>query len=105
MSLVCGGNIDSIFLSHIIERGLVKDGRIVRLRLQASDHPGVLHAVSGVMAKVRANIVNVHHERAYFGVRLGNTVMDFTLETRGAEHVEELCAALREAGYEYERVL
>lgn len=105
VSLVCGGNIDSIFLTHIIERGLVKDGRIVRLRLQTSDNPGVLHAVTAVIAKVRANIVNIHHERAYFGVRLGNTVMDFTLETRGAEHVEQLCTALREAGYDYERIL
>jgi threonine dehydratase len=104
VSVVCGGNIDSIFLSHIIERGLVKDGRLVRLRVQASDHPGVLHSVAGVMAKVRVNIIDVHHERAYFGVRLGNTVMDFTLETRGAEHVDELCVALRGAGYEFERV-
>lgn len=104
VSLVCGGNIDSIFLSHIIERGLVKDGRIVRLRLQASDHPGVLHAVTGVFAKVRANIVSVQHERAYFGVKLGNTVMDFTLETRGPEHVAEVCGALVEAGYAFERV-
>jgi threonine dehydratase len=105
VSLVCGGNIDSIFLTHIIERGLVKDGRIVRLRLQTSDNPGVLHAVTGVIAKVRANIVDIRHERAYFGVRLGNTVMDFTLETRGADHVEALYAALTEAGYAYERIL
>ncbi|BDC52131.1 threonine ammonia-lyase [Bryobacterales bacterium F-183] len=104
VSLVCGGNIDSIFLSHIIERGLVKDGRIVRLRLQASDHPGVLHAVTGVFAGVRANIVSVQHERAYFGVKLGNTVMDFTLETRGPEHVAEVCDALVAAGYAFERV-
>jgi len=105
VSLVCGGNIDSIFLTHIIERGLVKDGRIVRLRLQTSDNPGVLHALTGVIAKVRANIVDIRHERAYFGVRLGNTVMDFTLETRGADHVEALCKALTEAGYAYERIL
>jgi threonine dehydratase len=104
VSLVCGGNIDSIFLTHIIERGLVKDGRIVRLRLQTSDNPGVLHAVTAVIAKARANIVDIRHERAYFGVRLGNTVMDFTLETRGADHVNQLCEALREAGYEYERI-
>lgn len=105
VSLVCGGNIDSIFLTHIIERGLVKDGRIVRLRLQTSDNPGVLHALTGVIAKVRANIVDIRHERAYFGVRLGNTVMDFTLETRGADHVEALYKALTEAGYAYERIL
>lgn len=104
ISLVCGGNIDSIVLSNIIERGLVKDGRIVRFRVQALDNPGALHAVTGVIAKVRANIVDVEHERAHFGVRLGNTVMDFTIETRGPEHARELFAALDEAGYEVERV-
>jgi threonine dehydratase len=102
VSLVCGGNIDSIFLSQIIERGLVKDGRIARFRLEALDNPGVLHAVTGIIAKVRANIVNVEHERAHFGVRIGNTMMDFTIETRSPEHARELFAALREAGYEVE---
>ena len=102
--LICGGNIDPIFLTRIVERGLVKDGRLVRLRLQAADYPGVLHAVTGVFAKLRVNVIHIEHERAYFGVRLGNTVMDFTLETRGAEHVAELLASLTEAGYQFDRI-
>lgn len=105
VSLVCGGNIDSIFLTHIIERGLVKDGRVVRLRLQTTDIPGALHALTGVIAKVRANIVEIHHERVYFGVHLGNTAIDLSLETRGADHVENLFKALTDAGYVYERIL
>lgn len=104
VSLVCGGNIDPIFLTHIIERGLVKDGRLCRIRLQTSDKPGQLNAVTSVIAKVRANVLDISHDRAYFGVSLGNTVMDFTLETRGAAHVEQLFAALREAGYDFERI-
>lgn len=102
--LICGGNIDPIFLTRIVERGLVKDGRLVRLRLQAADYPGVLHAVTGVFARLRVNVIQLEHERAYFGVRLGNTVMDFTLETRGAEHVAELLDSLTEAGYSFERI-
>jgi len=102
--LVCGGNIDPIFLTRIVERGLVKDGRLVRLRLQAADYPGVLHAVTGVFARLRVNVIHLEHERAYFGVRLGNTVMDFTLETRGAEHVTELLESLTEAGYQFDRI-
>jgi threonine dehydratase len=58
--------------------------------------------VTGIIAKVRANIVNVEHERAHFGVRIGNTMMDFTIETRSPEHARELFVALREAGYEVE---
>ena len=65
--LICGGNIDPIFLTRIVERGLVKDGRLVRLRLQAADYPGVLHAVTGVFAKLRVNVIHIEHERAYFG--------------------------------------
>jgi threonine dehydratase len=105
VSLVCGGNIDSIFLTHIIHRGLVKDGRLVRLRIETTDHPGQLHAVTGVIARLRANVVDVRHERAYFGATLGHTMIDITLETRGAGHVRELCDALNAAGYEFERIL
>lgn len=102
--LVGGGNIDPIFLSRIIERGLVKDGRLVRIRLQAADYPGVLHAVTGIFAKLRINVIEIEHDRAYFGVRLGQTVMDFVLETRGTDHVAELLEALTNAGYQFERI-
>ena len=102
--LVCGGNIDPIFLTRIIERGLVKDGRLVRLRLHTTDHPGALHAVTGIFARLRANVIEISHERAYFNVRLGYTAIDFTLETRGSDHVDELLAALTDAAYAYERI-
>jgi threonine dehydratase len=104
VALVCGGNIDPIFLTRIIERGLVKDGRLVRLRLHAADYPGTLHAVTGVFKRLRVNVIEIEHDRAYFGVRLGNTVMDFTLETRGSDHAAELLQALAEADYQFERI-
>jgi threonine dehydratase len=103
--LVCGGNIDVNFLSRIIERGLVKDGRLVRLRLKVPDHPGALHKLTGVFSRHRANVIEISHDRAYFGVSLGDTVLDVTLETRGAEHIEELLAALSQDGYVHERVV
>ena len=55
--LVCGGNIDVTLLSRIIERGLVKDGRLVRLRIHLPDFPGALHRLTGILADHRANIV------------------------------------------------
>ena len=101
---VGGGNIDVSVLSRIIERGLVKDGRLVRLRIHLPDHPGALHRLSGVIAEQKANIVETQHNRAYYGVLLGDTVIDITMETRGPEHVAELSAALDAAGYAHERI-
>lgn len=100
-----GGNIDVSLLSRIIERGLVKDGRLVRLRIHLPDHPGALQRLAGVIAAQKANIVETNYDRAYYGVLLGDTVIDITMETRGPEHVAELSAALEASGYPHERVL
>jgi len=102
--LVCGGNIDVTLLSRIIERGLVKDGRMVRLRIHLPDHPGALMKLCRVIAGENANIVETNHDRAYYGVNLGDTAIDITMETRGTHHVQSLTKALVEAGYEHERV-
>jgi threonine dehydratase len=103
--LVCGGNIDVTLLARIIERGLVKDGRLVRLRVHLPDYPGALHTLTGILADHRANIVETAYDRAYHGVNLGDTAIDITMETRGPEHIAELIAALGEAGYTHERIL
>jgi threonine dehydratase len=102
--VVGGGNIDVTLLSKIIERGLVKDGRRTRVRIHLTDRPGALHHLTKIIADLRANIVQTSHDRAYYGVSLGDTVIDFTLETRGAHHIEEIRAALTEAGYRHERI-
>jgi threonine dehydratase len=102
--VISGGNIDVTMLSRIIERGLVKDGRLVRLRITLPDHPGGLLRLAGVIAAERANIVQAMHDRTYFGVHLGDAMIDLTLETRGPEHVAELIKKLGEAGYQMQRV-
>ncbi len=103
--LVCGGNIDVTLLSRIIERGLVQDGRMIRLRIHLLDKPGALAELTALMAKYRANIVDTLYNRAYYGVNLGDTTIDITLETRGREQVEELLGALTTGGYKFSRVL
>jgi threonine dehydratase len=103
--LVCGGNIDVTLLSRIIERGLVKDGRLVRLRVHLPDYPGALHRLTGILADHRANIVETAYDRAYHGVNLGDTAIDITMETRGPDHIAELLSALVHAGYPHERIL
>ena len=102
---ITGGNMDVSLLSRIIERGLVKDGRIVRLRIHLPDHPGALEKLAHVIAKERANIIETNYDRAYFGVLLGDAVIDITTETRGPAHIAELMAALETAGYPHERVI
>jgi threonine dehydratase len=102
--VIGGGNIDVNMLSRIIERGLVKDGRLVRLRVRIPDYPGALHKLTGEIAAVRANVQEVIHNRAFSRVELGETAVDVTLETRGAEHIAELMRILHERGYEHERL-
>ncbi len=102
--LVGGGNIDVNLLSRIIERGLVKDGRLVRLRVRIADHPGALHRLTGLIAEARANILEVFHNRAFSRVDLGETAVDVTLETRGADHIADLMRLLGEGRYEHERL-
>jgi threonine dehydratase len=103
--LVCGGNIDVSLLSRIMERGLVKDGRLVRLRVHLPDYPGALHRLTGILAQHRANIVETSYDRAYYGVNLGDTAIDITMETRGPDHIAELLSALSASGYVHERIL
>jgi len=103
--VVSGGNIDVTLLARIIERGLVKDGRLVRLRVHLPDYPGALHRLTGILAKHRANIVETSYDRAYHNVNLGDTAIDITMETRGPDHIAELISALGANGYTHERIL
>lgn len=102
--LVCGGNIDVSLLSRIIERGLLKDGRRVRIRVHLTDRPGALHQLTRILQDQQANIVETLHNRAYYGVSLGDTVIDITLETRGVAHIAVISRALEEAKYRFERI-
>jgi threonine dehydratase len=103
--IISGGNIDVTLLARIIERGLVKDGRLVRLRVHLPDYPGALHRLTGILAQHRANIVETSYDRAYHNVNLGDTAIDITMETRGPDHIAELISALGASGYAHERIL
>ena len=83
-AIISGGNIDVGILSRIIERGLAKDGRLIRLRIHLPDYPGALHTLTGVLADHRANIVETAYDRAYHGVGLGETAIEITMESRRA---------------------
>ncbi|MFO1159927.1 MAG: threonine ammonia-lyase [Reyranellaceae bacterium] len=97
--VVSGGNIDTRLLASILLRGLVRDGRIVRLRLTISDLPGQLARVAGMIGKAGGNIVDVQHQRLFGGVAAKSTELDVTVETRDRPHVRELVAALESEGF------
>ena len=98
--VLSGGNIDVTMLARIIERGLVKDGRMVRLAIVLRDRPGALARLTEVLGSERANIVQIEHDRAFSRwVAIGETEVDVTLETSGRPHIDALISRLRTAGY------
>ena len=96
--VLSGGNIDPLLLAAIIERGLVRSGRLVRIKVSARDVPGVLAQITATVAAVGANIEEVHHQRAFTLLAAQNVEIELVLQTRGQAHVEQTLAALREAG-------
>jgi threonine dehydratase len=96
---ISGGNIDVNIIARIIERGLVVEGRRVVIGVRVADRPGMLAGVLATVASERANVLEVHHERAFLTGAIGDTEIDLTLDTRGPAHIESLIAALRSKGY------
>jgi threonine dehydratase len=99
--LLGGGNIDMNVISRIIERGLVKAGRLVRLEVSMPDRPGLLARLTAQIAEQRANVVEIHHNRAFSKkAGLGEVMVEVTLETTGRPHIQELMDALGRQGWQ-----
>jgi len=97
--VVTGGNMDSRLLASILMRGLVRGGRLVRLRCELPDVPGALSRLSGVIGKHSGNIVEVHHQRLFHDTSVKRAELDVVVETQNRRHVEVLMAALVAAGF------
>lgn len=97
--IMSGGNIDINILSRIIERGLIKDCRMSKLRIELLDTPGQLATVSDIIGRHRANVMEVYHNRSFMNSGMGRTFMDITIETRGKDHLEEIVQGLSVRGY------
>lgn len=100
VSVISGGNIDVNFISRIIERGLVKAGRRVRISTHIVDRPGALQKLLTLVAKSKANVIHVYHDRVERNVPLGQAVVEISLETRDVLHTDEILAMLRSQGYQ-----
>jgi threonine dehydratase len=97
--VVTGGNIDARLLASLLMRGLVRGGRLVRLRCELPDLPGVLSRVSGVIGGLGANIVEVHHQRLFHDTSVKRAELDVVVETQNRRHVDTITDALVAAGY------
>lgn len=99
-----GGNIDPMLLAAIIQRGMVRAGRLARLRVCARDVPGSLARITSVVSEAGANIDEVHHQRAFTVLAAQNVEIELVVQTRGRAHVESLLRALRDAGFQAEEL-
>jgi threonine dehydratase len=98
-AVICGGNIDVRLLSWVLTRGLVRDGRMVRLRIGIVDRPGVLAKVAHLIGETGGNIIEVYHQRLFYDVPAKQADVDAVIETRNAAHVREIVAALEAGGF------
>ncbi len=102
--VVSGGNIDVNVIARVIERGLVKDGRVVRLRVRLRDRPGALARLTALVAEARANVLRIEHDRAFSRAPVGDSEVELTLEASGPPQIEAIKRHLAEAGYPAEEV-
>jgi threonine dehydratase len=98
--VLCGGNIDPLLLAAIIERGMVRAGRLARVKVGSRDVPGALALITTAVAEAGANIDEVHHQRAFSALSAQNVEIELVLQTRGHEHVREVLDHLRAAGFD-----
>lgn len=97
--VLTGGNIDPLMLGELIERGMVRAGRLARIRVDLRDLPGALAHATKLIADAQANITEVHHQRAFTSLPVRNVEVDFVLQTRGHDHIQEVIDVLNAAGF------
>jgi threonine dehydratase len=97
--VICGGNIDARMLASILMRGLVRNRRLVRLRIAITDAPGALARVTRLIGEAGADIVEVFHHRLFYDLPVKMADIDVILETRNPAHVDQIIASLGEGGF------
>jgi threonine dehydratase len=97
--VLCGGNIDPLMLAEIIQRGMVRSGRLARIKVELRDLPGALAKITTVIAESNANIEEVHHQRAFTNLPVQSAEVEFVLKTRNAAHIDEIVGKLTALGF------
>jgi len=98
--VLSGGNIDPLLLAAIIERGMVRAGRLARVRVSARDVPGSLARITAIVSEAGANIDEVHHQRAFTVLAAQNVEIELVIQTRGREHIQAVLDALHNGGFQ-----
>lgn len=102
--VLCGGNIDPRIAASVMVRELEREERIVAFRIQISDRPGVLGAITSTLGELGANILEVAHRRLFLDVPAKGATVDVTMEVRDGAHAERIAAALEAKGYVVSRI-
>lgn len=96
--VVSGGNIDPRIIASILTRGLLRDGRIARLRCEITDAPGMLARVAGAIADAGGNIIEIYHQRLFQDVPVTRADLDIVLEARNLAHLDEIVTRIEATG-------
>lgn len=102
--IVSGGNIDARLLASLLMRGLIRAGRMTRLRILVPDEPGHLARVASKISDSGANIIEVYHQRMFHDIPAKETELDVVIETRDETHIQELMALLIDSGFDTRRL-
>jgi threonine dehydratase len=97
-----GGNIDPLLLAAILERGMVRAGRLARVRISARDVPGSLARITAIVSEAGANIDEVHHQRAFTMLAAQNVEIELVIQTRGRDHIQAVLDALHQGDFQAE---
>ncbi len=97
--LLSGGNLDVQTMSRVVERGMLAEGRYLKLRLEMIDMPGALAKLTNILSELEANIFQVSHDRHKSSLPIGEAEVILDLETRGPSHIDDILSRLEEEGY------
>jgi threonine dehydratase len=100
--LLSGGNLDVQTMSRVIERGMLAEGRYLKLRLGMIDMPGALARLANILSGLKANIFQISHDRHKSSLPIGEAEVILELETRGPKHIQEILMRLEEESYQPE---
>ena len=97
--IISGGNIDTRLLAQVLMRGMAREGRLVRVRIEIPDVPGALSTISALIGEEDANIIEVYHQRHFYDVPAKQTDVDMVLEVRDTQHGQQVIDRLIKEGF------
>ena len=104
-TVICGGNIDARLFASILNRKLLMDGRMTKVRIDIIDEPGMLARISNLIAKFGGNIIEIYHQRMFNDVPVKNAKIDAIIEALSVEHIASIIKALREDGFKVSEIM